>query len=308
MKLILILLLLLMNNLFVSISFTIIKSKNFQKYTSKYQYIIMKSTSSSSSSSSSEIITSKKINNSIKEFILSGEEAYERLIKRARFHDTPIKNSNDFLIWAKEIVQRKYLNDQEFTGRVFVRDLRKANIDRLNEVETLLIKAKKDFESNPNSIIIYELDRLIHGGEQAITSMQKFIETATDNIKVTDKQKVIAITLPMKKEEQLKNVQYREEKRKETPEYEIYQKAIKKVEDTYEEIGLNLAIQKATILSTRGGDGRNSRGKNFETRARLLLEELLVPTIADKYGYNKADVFIVQNVKLGIHHHHYHYH
>jgi len=192
------------------------------------------------------------------------------------------------------------LNDQEFSGRVLVRDIRKMNHLKLQEVENQLMKAKIAFDANPNSVMLYELDRLIHGAEQAITSMKKFIETVSDNIRVTDKKRAIEIALPLKKEEHIKNISTRDMKRKETPEFQAYIDAIKRVEDTYDEIGLNLAIQNATALSSKGGDGRNSRGKNFESRARLLLEELLVPSIADKYGYDKDDVFIVQNMKLGM--------
>ena len=300
------LILLLMNTLSLSLlSIKRIKFKSIMLSTASSSLpstsSTLPSTSTSTSLSLSPVSVSPKKISTVKEYVLSGPDASHRLISRARFLDTPLRNKDDFLLWSRETVRRKYLNDQEFSGRVLVRDIRKMNYLKLQEVENELKKAKIAFDANPNSVILYELDRLIHGAEQAITSMKKFIETnVSDNIRVTDKKLAIEIALPLKKEEHTQNSSTRDLKRKETPEFQVLIDAIKRVEDTYDEIGLNLAIRNATALSSKGGDGRNSRGKNFESRARLLLEELLVPAITDKYGYDKDDVFIVQNMKLGM--------
>ena len=115
-----------------------------------------------------------------REMVISGEDAITRLIDKANFIIPPTTNVKEFVRWCREIAKRKLSTDQEFRERVKVRELRKQFKLEIRNLEQKLRHAKVAFEEDENSLILYELDRLVINGKQATANMEKLLRGGRD--------------------------------------------------------------------------------------------------------------------------------
>ena len=74
----------------------------------------------------------------------------------------------------------KQSEDKEFLAKCEIRDLRREHKDELEEVDGRFYDAARAYQESDVCTRLEALDRSIRGGQQAVHSMRKFIESETE--------------------------------------------------------------------------------------------------------------------------------
>ena len=113
---------------------------------------------------------------------LSGAEALTALRAATRREVDPLSNFAEFEAFMNELVMRKLKQseDKEFLAKCEIRDLRREHKDELEEVDGRFYDAARAYQESDVCTRLEALDRGIRGGQQAVHSMRKFIESETE--------------------------------------------------------------------------------------------------------------------------------
>lgn len=226
------------------------------------------------------------------------DKAFERLEQTMRCTDSPLLRSHEFFEWVVTNSKRRLQNDKEFSQRVHVRELRRNQ--SILDAETKERHNKELYEKSPNYAHLDRLDKLIVGGEKAIISLEKYMETIRLEGSQTEKLSATTVLYEQKRVDVLVNRNLRDELRKDAAEYDQFVLASQEKDAIYKSSGLLDAISSVGAHERDGGKGRNQRGRRFEETSLMVLEQYLLPIIAEKYGIDVTDMLIARNVKLGM--------
>ncbi len=232
----------------------------------------------------------------------TGLDGVSSLFSRKRYEISPLLDSALFNDWLKKTTTRRCQYDADYNSRINVREIKRANKEVLDKIHDEVLTASTSYMAHENYLKIENLERIVKGGTQAVTSMEKFVQFDDgDDIKLqTKKAEVMSKTLPAKKKELAECNAQLQELLQQTPEYYTYAQALADKEKVYESLGLLQGENLVQIHQRNEGVKKNQSGKRFEDTAIDVVIEKIYPLISEKYGVDPSTLLVVPNFCAGM--------
>ncbi len=208
-------------------------------------------------------------------------------------HETNEKDFQKWLIRESSFRQR----DEHFQKRVQIRDLRKKHQSSLDQANELCRESKESYEKSPHKEKLEKLLLQIENREKALVGLEKAVQDRQGDKRKASEEKLAHFQKELEVWQQEKT-----QLLKLTPEKLKWEKALLKLANLKEKIGLTQAKADLEKLNKSLGRRMGSTGDAFEEQCRTFVRQIFFSVLAKrdpKFRRNYKKMHILRGVSLG---------
>jgi hypothetical protein len=200
---------------------------------------------------------------------LRGKAALLALMRMARYDTSPLSNSQLFLEWCRSSLLARMQSNREFKEKIIIRNIRKANLEKLKEVDDCEQQAKDEWKSSYSYDRFEVVSAKRIGIQRAIESMEQVLLSGAPE---TDKTKRIRTTLLPSKLSELHDINDEYDALCDIPAYREMMKRGEEAMALRRQLGLIDAKKSLANTQKEIGHRKREGGYGFEDIASDIIQ------------------------------------